>query len=60
MICEADNLKCKLNMARVNCEFIKEVTLTATNGARRVFTQVLNVIQFPGVAAGQAYYGEHS
>jgi hypothetical protein len=57
VICEVDNLKCKLNMSRVNCQFIKEVTLTSATGVRRVFSQVLNVIQFAGAAAGEAYYG---
>jgi hypothetical protein len=47
-------------MARVNCEFIKEVTLTSTNGIRRVFSTVLNEIHFSGVNAGQAYAGEHA
>lgn len=60
MICEVDNLKSKVDMARVSCSFIKEVTLTGNNDTLRVFSKVLNVMEFPGIEAGKSYYGHTS
>lgn len=47
-------------MTRVNCSFIKEVTLTGNNHTLRVFSKVLNVMEFPGIEAGNSYYGHTS
>lgn len=57
VVCEVDNIRCKLAVRAVHCRFVKEVTLTAGNGDSRVFTQELNVSEFAGVGAGQAYSG---
>ena len=60
MICEADNTKCGLSISRIKCQFIKEVTLTAQNGATRTFTEHINTVFFPGVAGHHSYFGENA
>ena len=57
MICEADNTKCGLNISRIKCQFMKEVTLTAIDGRSRTFTELINTVFFPGVAAHHSYFG---
>jgi len=57
MVCEADNTKCGLSISRIQCKFIKEVTLTAINGTSRVFKEELNTVYFPGVGAYKSYFG---
>jgi hypothetical protein len=60
MICEADNTKCGMAISRIKCQFMKEVTLTASNGNTRVFTELLNTVFFPGVGANRSYFGENA
>jgi hypothetical protein len=60
MICEADNTKCGMGISRIKCQFLKEVILTGSNGQQRTFTEHINTVFFPGVAAYRSYFGENA
>lgn len=52
VICEIDNSKSKRGLNRVKCEFIRTITLWATNGIMKTIKTTLNTVEFQGCKKG--------
>lgn len=50
-------MKSKRDISRVKCEFVKTVTLKATNGVYKVIREIINTVEFKGVKKGNGYLG---
>ncbi len=52
-----DNSHSKRPIKRIKCEFMRTITLRATNGVTKTIKDLLNTVEFDGADKGQCLVG---